>query len=196
MGATNLQSTQGKRGIRCGWCLNGQHESCSVVIDLNNYESPNPRLWHCSCNCNTTGEYTPERPRTRCLTCGRRGVETGVHSRCVNTVECQKAVENRRAKNPQWCPEPKDTPKNTPQEHPGGKTNQHQHQHRCRCCNEPTKGGQFLPGHDARYISQQAKLIVEQNRQDLLAARLDDLSPSMFAKLTKRVETLRKETTR
>ena len=200
-----------KRGIRCGWCLNGCHESCAVTVNLNSREGSKPRLWNCSCNCNTTGKYTPGHPRTRCIACGRRDVKTGENGRCVDTTECQGFVEDRRAKNPQWqalqtihkdrMPEkhprpeahsklesvPK-TPK-TPKT-PKAKTGQ------CRCCNEPTKGGQFLPGHDARYVSQQAKLIVEQNRQDLLAARLDDLSPSMFAKLTKRVETLRKETTR
>lgn len=183
-----------KNRNRCGWCITGDHERCCVTIELS---ATKGTVYNCPCSCNTTGEYSPANRRTRCLECGRRDVEVGPSHKCANYDECQDFIAARRAKDPQWqalqvldnenrvsgSPKPVREPKSPKEPKPakGG---------RCRCCDGPTKGGLFLPGHDARYISQQAELIVG-GRQDLLVARLDDLSPALFVKLTKRVDTIK-----
>lgn len=65
---------------------------------------------------------------------------------------------------------------------PGGK---------CLCCGEATKGGVFLPGHDARYVSRQADAFVAADADekgkilDLLEVQL---SARLMAKWVARVE--------
>lgn len=63
----------------------------------------------------------------------------------------------------------------------------------CRCCGEPTRGGNFLPGHDSRYLSQ----LVEQFKnptaeQDPAHARraAASISPAFLAKFDKRAGVL------
>lgn len=57
----------------------------------------------------------------------------------------------------------------------------------CRCCGEPTKGGTFLPGHDARYISSLAR-DVELGCLDKEAAlsAVND-KPALMAKLERKL---------
>lgn len=187
-----------RNGHRCGWCLTNDHEKCCVTIELNANKGT---TYTCPCACNTTGEYSPTNPRTRCIVCGRRDVPVTSKHKCLDPDDCAEFIETRRANNPQYqamrrlreeqlrktsSPKPIREPREPgePREPKPAKPG------RCRCCDGPTKGGLFLPGHDARYISQQAELIVKKGRQDLLNARLDDLTPALFAKLTKRIERL------
>ena len=184
-------------GHRCGWCLTNDHEKCCVTIELSANKGT---TYTCPCACNTTGEYSPTNPRTRCIVCGRRDVPVTSKHKCLDPDDCAEFIETRRANNPQYqamrqlreeqlrktsSPKPIREPREPgePREPKPAKTG--------RCRNDwLTKGGQFLAGHDARYVSSQAELIVG-GRQDLLAARLDDLTPALFAKLTKRVDALK-----
>ena len=188
-----------KNHVRCGWCITGDHARCCVTIELSAVKGT---VYNCPCVCNTTGEYSPANRRTRCIECGRRDVEIGPNHKCANYYECQDFITAQRPKNPHWqalqapkngnrasgSPKPVREPK-SPKEPKPAKNRQ------CRCCGEPTKGGLFLPGHDTRYISQQAEQIWAEQTRDgkspLLAQRLDDLSPALFAKLTKRIERLK-----
>ena len=68
---------------------------------------------------------------------------------------------------------------------------------KCLCCGEPTKGGKFLPGHDARYVSQQAveyvDAVSDSVRKHIYNYCEEHLSNHLFAKFVKRIESVRTE---
>lgn len=118
-------------GTRCGWCLDGNHALCVVAVAMSE-----GLIWRCSCQAEG-------HPSSRCVICGRRDVPVDVRSRCVDRVDCaaHRAARPRLRRHGEAVEETEVVP--APTATPRG----------CICCNEPTRGGLFRPGHDSRHIS-------------------------------------------
>ena len=112
-------------GTRCGWCLDGNHALCAVAVAMSE-----GLIWRCSCQAEG-------HPSSRCVICGRRDVPVDARSRCVDRADCaaHRTSRPRLRRHSEVVPAPTATPL------------------RCVCCDEPTRGGLFRPGHDSRHIS-------------------------------------------
>lgn len=141
---------------KCGYCMTGHHELCASGIT--GTPKGQPTLWRCTCTC--------EHNRPRCTLCHLRydtvdGNLTDLWT-CVDIESCQARRRKRRMANPQlvaidrffeeregkidMVTAAKTAAKAAaPAKPKAGK---------CKCCDKATKGGNFLPGHDARYVSQ------------------------------------------
>lgn len=159
------------RKVRCGFCADGKHANCCVAIRWGKHGE---RIWRCSCTCETatTG--------TRCLDCGRKGREVTDRSVCVDQDECRGYVQSRRRDYMTGQPQldgdgaPRRLPKHrTPA---GG---------RCICCEAPTRGGRFLPGHDARWLSAQVKAYIETG-DNRVEQQVREVSAALHAKFVER----------
>lgn len=181
--------TQRKRRAgkyRCGFCLDGRHENCCRMT----YWTTNRQLYTCPCECNAD--------RTRCTRCRRWDQEVTTDTgRCVDATDCSNYLASRHLRSEWELPAQSEATRERrerraanlaaqPAAKPSGS---------CLCCGEPTKGGKFLPGHDARYISATAAVLTDSaTPPELLTATLDvvdTLSPVLVAKLTKRIAAIR-----
>lgn len=150
----------------CQFCRNGLHRSCPGAV-----RTPKGLLL-CICAAQQAGH--PARPR--CLDCHQSDpTELDAHKWvCLDQYGCAARVQARKEANPTWrmvracqvaavnsrrrqkdltdriratLPDNEDalydTPvvRKTPKPRSGN----------CLCCGEPTKGGRFRPGHDARF---------------------------------------------
>lgn len=159
------------RGLdRCGHCKGGHHRSCHGAVRV----PPNRRvpdgLIRCYCQqCE---------PQVRCLDCGNQFGEdvSPKNWKCWNVLSCFDRIRLRQSNDRLWrmiqdCkteaarkrrddrarqelirtqvgPESEDRVANrTPRPTIGA----------CECCGGETKGGSFLPGHDAKYKSKLRK---------------------------------------
>lgn len=173
-----------RRRYRCGWCGTNNHDACRSVIQMST------GLWRCPCGC-------PQSQQSYCVDCNRRGVEvTQTTSRCVDQADCQgyrdrkardRASESFLQKYRERIAIPSAKDAETPKESRPRNVGQ------CVCCGEPTRGGKFLPGHDARYISQTALtyLNADESTQQKIADVIVTLSPALQAKFEKRVGSMR-----
>lgn len=174
------------RPIRCGWCIDGNHDLCAVLIEI----SPGKR-WSCPCDCAAS--------KTRCIDCGRRGVEVTKASRCVDAEGCtdyrnrrftadpamqqiakiQRTVSVQRALARDGLPEVTEgTSETLAGLIPG----------LCPCCASKTRGGRFLPGHDAKWVGQVvARLEAGLDSREALLAQVGAVSPALLAKVTRRL---------
>lgn len=172
------------RDWSCGFCQTGAHDKCVTAI-----RNGDGSIVKCRC-CLTKPP--------RCLECSnRRASEVSEETRlCLDRDACLDTREASRASGPAGKflrareramrvdrPDPSYTQTGTdttPARPRPGKS-------ACRCCGEPTKGGTFLPGHDARFIAHLAKIVSdgEMDRESALSA-LDD-KPALQAKLAKRL---------
>lgn len=162
MAITEVASTQ------CGWCNDGNHSKCAVGTKFTggrHEKYPNGVVWVCRC---TSGGCTPG--RRKCAYCGNR--ETAEVSpdtwECVDTEYCRALVEERREANPftHQLREIKETvnmakiQENQAKAEKVAKTKEPTF---CLVTGEPTKGGLFKPGMDARYVSLRVASVVEAN---------------------------------
>ncbi len=179
------------RQVRCGWCNTGNCDGCAVSIQLNH------GVYYCPCDCNITGAYSPKHPRTRCIDCRRRNVPVDHASRCVDPDECAAFIVARREASPVWQAiqglngEPVEQLADPSPRVPRRARATHSE---CLCCGEPTRGGRFQPGHDARYVSTQAGqfwALAREQRDPWLLDQQGKLSNHLYAKLVKRIEAVR-----
>lgn len=143
----------------CGWCLTGHHTQCPGLMT----SSLSPKKYTCRCGCKqvdlTTGEIT-----------NTPGIETKPAADGITPTSAHPNPTQTESK-PATKPKPKSTKKGAA----------------CRCCQQPTKGGKFLPGHDSIYLS---KLVEEVNKgridKDAAEQTLSD-APGLLKKLQKRL---------
>lgn len=167
----------------CGNCAAGQHQLCR-----SRYFNPKTHsLIACPC---------PEpHPPVRCRDCGQSVEELGELLTCADPAACRLRIEAHLADNPlhQLLLECQTTRLESgevverPRRDAKFREPKAARSGACLCCGEPTKGGLFLPGHDARFIK-------------ILAARVGsgELTPTeagaalptdaLRGKLTKRLE--------
>lgn len=154
--------------LRCGFCVDGSHDNCCIAIRWGKHGE---RVWRCSCTCETatTG--------TRCLDCGRKGREVTDRSVCTDQDECREYVQARRRDHlARYGGD--DIPRRLPKHRTpvGG---------RCLCCDAPTRGGRFLPGHDARWLSIQVKTYLA-TRDNRIEQQVREVSAALHAKFVER----------
>lgn len=181
-----------RRPVRCGWCNTGNCDGCAVAIKLNH------GVYYCPCSCNTSVPFSEKHPKTRCVECRRRNVPVDAASLCIDPAECAAFMEARRAASPAWQAiqglngEPVEQLVEDPAPRPRRKGNATHTE--CLCCGEPTRGGRFQPGHDARYVSAKSAefwTLEQDAREPWLLIQQESLSNHLYAKLIKRIDALR-----
>ena len=168
--------------IRCGFCVTGHHDKCCIAIPLG--KDSTRHTWRCACNCNIG--------RTKCVNCNRRDVEVTSQSTCLDAEDCKVYRDTKRR---QYMAELTGT---VPPEIPGdGQTPKPKPRASvakvCLCCGEPTRGGKFLPGHDARYLSLQLKRYLEEDDKGAVLEEVRQISESLLGKLQIRVKKVTQE---
>lgn len=165
----------------CGFCsTGGRHDLCPGGI-LNGNQT---EVLVCPCPCDT--------PKIKCINCNARQDVSPETWTCLDAEECANKVEARRrraeeeygkyarAVTERKAENAPEKPAKAPAKPKGGQ---------CLCCGEATKGGLFLPGHDARYLARTVTEVKE-------GASLDDtmtawaragISEALQAKLVKRL---------
>lgn len=184
MPTTNVESIKLSR-IPCGFCsTGGRHDLCPGGV-LN---GDRKTLVLCACT---------EHPQViRCLECGHTGSDV---SDITWHCEDPDACDGRKQK---WAMDNIRTLYGDPDSPEGARTRPKSQQVKekapraprggvCLHCQEPTKGGLFLPGHDAKYLAQTVQMIRDgaatlDKQLELWASR--GISEALQAKLTKRVE--------
>ena len=80
---------------RCGWCIDGRHANCVVIVETGLTRSRELKkqfsvsIWRCKCwECDYCND-------TKCLDCQRTGVVV-VENRCPDRKACQRARERTR----------------------------------------------------------------------------------------------------
>jgi hypothetical protein len=174
--------------ITCGFCsLGGRHDLCPSGV------WSNEKLYRCPCGCERSLEI-------KCLDCNTR-IQDDVDPitwKCRDRDACKTEIELRLANNPviQQIREIRERSKERV-------TNERQIMKRaagrptsgsCLHCGEPTKGGKFLPGHDATWVTEQVAAIKagtpgdKQRYEDLMARCVEmGISDALQGKIKKRV---------
>lgn len=144
---------------RCGFCNDNHHENCSIGVKHagRHDKYPNGVVWACRCEdggC-TTG-------RRKCAYCNNRNTEEVDPTtwECFDIEACRAKVETKRENDPfthqlreitrraDMAKIENDKVKAESKAATKPKTGT------CVCgCEGTTKGGKFLPGHDARFVS-------------------------------------------
>lgn len=175
--------TEIKPRPRCGFCNDGAHYRCPGVI-----RNGNGSLWQCPCTA------TSRCGSLRCTECNNRVAgEVSDDGLCHDRDACMAQIERQRERwieqNPGMVramrpasPEPLTKIGVTFATKPSSGT--------CLCCGGATKGGMFLPGHDARWVSLQVKRYIDggENRDDVRREMVEcGVSDALLEKYDKRV---------
>lgn len=182
-----------RRAIRCGFCTSGYHfpepnedgtypkGGCAGTL-----EHTGGVIWRCACECNEG--------HTRCITCRRRDVEVDDRSRCLDHDGCAAYVQNRRESDPlladimkaKQTSKEKEMAEKSPAR--TTKATKPAKEGRCLVTGEPTKGGLFKPGMDARYVSMRVQEVLNKEQTEAQAKKRmkdDGVSASLVAKFEK-----------
>lgn len=130
--------------MKCGFCSTNNHDRCvgTLVHKVD-------QIWTCPCTA------TPSCGAPRCVQCGAREHVDPVKAVCLDQDACNDQRERARR---DWLhTNVGSIPERARTEHKPTVTAIKQKVGSCICCGEPTKGGLFLPGHDARWLSTQVQ---------------------------------------
>lgn len=151
----------------CGFCGNENHKDCVVGVKYDDSRGrhlkfPGGIVWMCSCECNIG--------RRKCANCNNRNTDevSAATWTCIDAEACQVAVETKRANNPLLVQlrEIQETAMAKIEENKAQKATQEKAAKEptfCLVTGEPTSGGLFKPGMDARYVSERIKSVVDAN---------------------------------
>lgn len=146
----------------CGFCATRTHERCSIGAK---HKGPHVKyttgvVWVCTCTCNEG--------RRKCAVCGNTRTEEVSPDfwECIDVDACHAVVEARREASPFFAQlrdikervqmakvQDNETKAKTKTAKVG----------KCLVTGEPTKGGLFKPGMDARYVSERVASVTEAN---------------------------------
>lgn len=181
----------------CGFCGNGDHEKCSIGVKHQGRHEKFPLgiVWACHCNSGGCQEG-----RRKCADCGNRNTdevnpETWT---CVDADACRMFVETKRENDPFLVQlrEIKETVTMAKIENDKTKAEKVAKTKEptfCLVTGEPTKGGLFKPGMDARYVSERvievenAKFSAKAKATALAKMKKDGVSERLVAKFEKSV---------
>jgi hypothetical protein len=133
----------------CGFCNTGAHGTCPGGV-----RNGNGTIYLCRCGCPKSGV-------PHCTECGATQ-DLNDTWRCTDPLGCVTRSEQRALTDPalqrmRAARIPKEgIPVVTGGPTAHGRARQTRtparaHSGICKCCGQPTKGGEFLPGHDSRY---------------------------------------------
>ena len=176
----------------CGFCANFlSHEHCRRAI-----RNGDGSILLCMCE----DPVHADKPNPRCTECYNSNadeLDTKLYM-CLDATECDERVRRRVSLNPQYqqitqareraderaVAEGRRKPKRE-KVPPKPKTGN------CLCCGEQTSGGKFLPGHDARLVSQTATAVAAGTltREDAITKFAElGTSDALVAKLTRKLD--------
>jgi hypothetical protein len=152
----------------CGFCNDGNHAKCAVGTKHRGRHEryPNGVVWACRC---TDGGCTPG--RRRCAYCNNRNTDEVDPTtwECFDIEACRATVETKRENDPfthqlREIQERAEMAKIENDKQKAEKREAKPKTGTCVCgCDGTTKGGKFLPGHDARFVSTLVKAAGEAN---------------------------------
>lgn len=151
----------------CGFCNTGTHESCAIgTKHTGKHERyKNGVVWICRCE---SGGCTSG--RRKCANCNNRVTEEVNPDTwtCFDAAACQASVEAKRENNPflaqlREIKERVNMAKIEENKAKAEKAEKAKEPTFCLVTGEPTKGGLFKPGMDARYVSLRVAEVVEAN---------------------------------
>lgn len=191
MALTKVSST-------CGFCNTGNHAKCVIgTVKRNHQHYPGGVAWLCKCPHEVCTVLRTDHP-AKCTECGNRNkdeVDPSTWS-CIDTSDCAAVVMARQDSDPLLARirEARTMAKITEDKKATAKKESAPKTGTCVCgCNGTTKGGKFLPGHDARFVSTLVgaaeekgftKASVDAGRSALKKAGASD---ALFAKFQKSV---------
>lgn len=166
----------------CGFCsTGGRHDLCpGGVLNGNQVE-----VYVCPCPCGT--------PKIRCLDCNAREDVNPTTWTCNDVEACAQKRAARRAAFEETLPRASKPQEGT--DAPRKRTRSSETPPKaartgsCLCCGEATKGGLFLPGHDARYLARTVQAVKDGGRLDDVMTEWAraGISEALQAKLVKRL---------
>lgn len=174
-------TTTRKRLTICGFCADGNHARCPHAIENGKVHG----LWFCNCaepNCG--GKILS------CIHCKKVHDDVTPDTRqCVDRDACAARIQVRRDNDPNYqniitiIEENKvaKVAEKAVKAEKAAKTGI------CKCgCEGTTKGGNFLPGHDARFVSEQVGHVTGKNKTEAVARKeVLAVSESLAAKFDK-----------
>lgn len=168
---------------KCGYCMTGNCEYCPKAT--RSMASP-PRIWPCSCETCGGGS------QLRCLDCKNTwpGEVNPATWSCLDPDACKNRSAARLAANPavQHLNKLKENSSMATKTAPAKKAPAPRKAGVCLVTGEPTSGGLFKPGMDARYVSERVadvtskRVTVIETRKRLKA---DGVSEALIAKFEK-----------
>ena len=184
----------------CGFCQTGSHgdgkPGCSIAVKHQGRHEKYPTgvVWVCPC---TEGECST-RSRRKCADCGNR-VEEEVSAdtfTCIDSVACHATVSTRRENDPflaslREIKERVNMAKVQENAEKAAKAEKAKEPTFCLVTGEPTKGGLFKPGMDARYVSERVATVADANftakaeKEQRGKMKADGVSERLVAKFEK-----------
>lgn len=176
-------------GGKCGFCAFGNaHENCPSAT----LSGDKTRALQCMCGCRRSKQI-------KCFSCDLREDEpheiNPLTWRCSDQDACEARIEARLSKNPaiiqlrqiradlegseEWPTKHSARAPKAPRVSVGA----------CLHCGEPTRGGSFLPGHDAAWLGNLVRAAKDDPAFDLETTRdlIASVSEHLLAKFDKRV---------
>lgn len=159
-------------GHQCGFCGSGNTEKCvrgtKYMGDQPHAKYPEGVVWVCK---NAGG-------KRRCARCNNRKTkEINPETwECFDIEACHGTIEKRLAEDPFYqelreIKERVNMAKITENKEKAEKVAKVKEPTHCACCGEQTKGGKFLPGHDARYVSTLVEAVTSKNQTKAQAVK-------------------------
>lgn len=171
----------------CGWCADSIHDGCKVVIRVR--VASGTRLWFCACP-----ECQGKADQPWCLSCRATGDVDPVAWSCRDQVACKSRVQQQLDDDPvvQRIEQIRESAKMAKVEQQKAATETKAAAApkvgKCLVTGEPTKGGKFKPGMDARYVSIKVASVLEgkaTEAQVIKEMEGHELSPTLQNKFRK-----------
>lgn len=149
----------------CGFCASRNHAKCAIGVKHQGRHDkyPNGIVWACPCE-----QGGCESGRRKCAVCNNTNTEEVDPQtwECFDVEACKALVETRRENSP-FLTQLREIKENVmakvENDKATAKANATPKEGTCVCCGGKTKGGSFLPGHDARFVSGLVGTVTEAN---------------------------------
>lgn len=182
----------------CGFCNDGNHDKCAIGIKFDESRGahkkwPEGIVWVCRC---TNGSCTTG--RRKCAYCGNRTTEEidPTTWECLDIEACRAKVQAKRDNDPflaqlREIKEKTDMAKIEENKTKAEKKAATKEPTFCLVTGEPTKGGKFKPGMDARYVSDRVTECINGNftakveKEQRSKMKSDGVSDALVAKFEK-----------
>lgn len=180
------------KGGKCGFCESGYHANCSVGVKnaTPREKHPNGSVFLCLCE---EGECTEG--RRKCTYCNNRVTDEvdPVTWECFDIETCRSDVEAKREADPllrqlREAKESANMAKIQDTQVKAEKVAKTKEPTFCLVTGEPTKGGKFKPGMDARYVSERVADVLGKVRTEAQARKQmkdDGVSDALVGKFDK-----------
>lgn len=190
-------------GSLCGFCLDGNHQKCAIGVKHQGPHTkyPNGIVWACKCESGVC-----RLGRRKCAHCGNTTTEQVNPEtwECFDVEGCHASVTERRENDPllaqlREIEESAKMAKVQENKEKAEKKAASKEPTYCLVTGEPTKGGLFKPGMDARYVSDRVTEVINGNfskkAEDAQRSKMkkDGVSERLVAKFDKSLSLAREK---